>query len=206
MSTRSSISVFKDKKYHTVYCHSNGYLQWNGFMLLNYYNDLEKASELVSMGGISSLSQSMKKPEGHSFGEDVDGLTVFYGRDRGEDIVLQVPDEEVDPEKLVYRYGAEFSYLFNDGKWFYKNYFSDPKQAEWRLLEEATIDTDMKSYWRMPSWMEKYKDNLDGFYSFSKTEEIEKRYNDRDNIDVKVISLRAQIDLLQSLHRCQAFL
>ena len=51
MSTRSYIAKqIGDNKYRTIYCHSDGYLTYNGAMLLDHYNSPEKLDELLRLG------------------------------------------------------------------------------------------------------------------------------------------------------------
>ena len=85
MATRSTIALeFADGTVGQVYCHWDGYLDYNGKLLAEHYMDPFKVRALVDLGSISSLAPSIDKPAGHSFDSPVDGHTVFYGRDRGE--------------------------------------------------------------------------------------------------------------------------
>lgn len=84
MGTRSSISVQVGDKIKSIYCHWDGYLSWNGKILLENYNSQELAEKLIALGDLSSLNKSPDKPEGHTYDTPVDGYCVAYGRDRGE--------------------------------------------------------------------------------------------------------------------------
>ena len=54
MSTRSYICIEnEDKSISGIYCHSDGYLTYNGAMLLDHYSDREKVKELISLGDLS---------------------------------------------------------------------------------------------------------------------------------------------------------
>ena len=47
MSTRSNISIKrKDGTYDKIYCHSDGYLEYNGRILDTFYKDEQKICEL----------------------------------------------------------------------------------------------------------------------------------------------------------------
>ena len=85
MGTRSAIGVMHGDKAKVVYCHWDGYLEHNGRILFDHY-DSAKANHLVALGNISSLDKNIEIPEGveHSFDKSAKGITVFYGRDRGE--------------------------------------------------------------------------------------------------------------------------
>ena len=50
MGTRSRIAIEKDGKVKSMYCHWDGYLEYNGKMLFDYYNSEEKAEALVNNG------------------------------------------------------------------------------------------------------------------------------------------------------------
>ncbi len=87
MSTRSYIAMKTgENTYKAVYCHYDGYLAYNGAMLLEYYNTKERVEELISLGNISSLREKITPEKGstHSFDKPDKDVTVFYGRDRGE--------------------------------------------------------------------------------------------------------------------------
>ena len=117
MATRSTIAVeHADGTVSQVYCHWDGYLDHNGRMLVTHYNSLERAEALVALGSISSLAASIDCPNGHNFVQPVEGYTVFYGRDRGED--------ETEPNKFsnfeMYKYELEeqeYNYIFRNGEW-----------------------------------------------------------------------------------------
>lgn len=49
MSTRSLIAKqIGEDAYLTIYCHSDGYLSYNGAMLIDHYNSEEKIDELIN--------------------------------------------------------------------------------------------------------------------------------------------------------------
>lgn len=104
MSTRSLISVEqKDGSVKTVYCHFDGYPSHNGRMLEDNYKTLNKANELVSLGNISSLSESVNQ-------------TDFYGRDRNEND--QGPETSSSIKQALKKdYSTEYHYVFSKGKW-----------------------------------------------------------------------------------------
>lgn len=62
----------------------DGYIGHTGRMLVEHYNDAERAKALIALGDLSVLDKSIECPEGHSFNKKVPGYTVAYGRDRGE--------------------------------------------------------------------------------------------------------------------------
>ncbi len=59
MSTRSFIAKQIEKDaYLTVYCHNDGYLTYNGALLLDCYNTPEQVDELLKLGDLSYLAES----------------------------------------------------------------------------------------------------------------------------------------------------
>ena len=87
MSTRSYIAMKTgENTYRAVYCHYDGYLEYNGRMLLEHYNTQERVEKLLDLGCISSLHEKLEPETGshHCFDTPDEDVTVFYGRDRGE--------------------------------------------------------------------------------------------------------------------------
>jgi len=148
MGTRSRIAVMHGTVCKSVYCHWDGYLEYNGSLLQKHY-DSTKANQLVSLGDMSSL-----KPEigvEHAFGyhgTDMDSETyeklygnmcTFYGRDRGETgtewKVAQTFEEFLEQ---VDNCGAEWYYIMRDGVWYVGNiYSSSPMYKTLTPLVEA---------------------------------------------------------------------
>ena len=139
MGTRSTIALeFADGTVEQVYCHWDGYLEHNGKILAEHYNDPFKLRDLIDMGGISSLGKSIgkKHPFGPAYNEtDIAkqakiqkeviaardaGYTTFYARDRGEDLTKE---QFVDfQDYLAHHQYEEYEYILRnvDGKavWF----------------------------------------------------------------------------------------
>ena len=69
MSTRSHIGIWnEDGSLDVIYCHWDGYPSYNGAVLLRHYQDPEKIRELIALGDISSLAESVKPVESeHTF-------------------------------------------------------------------------------------------------------------------------------------------
>jgi hypothetical protein len=129
MSTRSTIAVeLADGTVHQVYCHSDGYLDHNGRMLLTHYNSQQAAEELVSHGGISFISKSIgvkhlfnnpgrwATPEYHAHEAEFGTMCKFYHRDRGEDLAIE-KFWNFDMYKLSHQY-EDYEYIYRQGEWF----------------------------------------------------------------------------------------
>jgi hypothetical protein len=140
MGTRSVIGVKHGDKVKAVYCHWDGYLEHNGFILQNFYDSV-KANHLVSLGDLSSLGAEVG--EKHDFGAPADYLDVenaivsvskqctFYGRDRGEDNVAWKVMHS-DKEMFDYFSDCEYYYVMDNGIWYVSRY-----KRSWELLSVA---------------------------------------------------------------------
>lgn len=121
MSTRSFICKEQpDGSYYGIYCHSDGYLTYNGAMLLDHYSDAQKVDELFSFGDLSILREKIHPDptREHSFDYDKQqrDVCVFYGRDRGE---KETSARILTPEMIKDSW-CEYLYVFGiDGVWRY---------------------------------------------------------------------------------------
>ena len=60
MSTRSRIAIKqKDNTYKSIYCHCDGYPEYNGVILYYHYSDPMKIKLLMSLGDISYLGENV---------------------------------------------------------------------------------------------------------------------------------------------------
>ena len=150
MATRSTIAMVRgDGCVVKVYCHWDGYLEYNGRLLTQYYNTAEKVAALLAHGDISSLGEQIgvehpfsahEAKIGHDEFEQLYGtMTTYYGRDRGEtDTKARVYADIAEYEASQFE---EFNYLFIEGEWYYKSYdglVRDVKtQLTLALLKEA---------------------------------------------------------------------
>lgn len=144
MSTNSSITLHEHEIgagdiYKSIYCHWDGYLSYNGAILLEYYNTLEKVKELVSLGDLSSLKERIapNDDEEHSFDKPLDDVCVFYHRDRGEPWNDVKPIEVYSEEEIKECNNQEYNYLFKDGKWYWNQYGD-----EWQELTRELCGID----------------------------------------------------------------
>ena len=134
MATRSAIAVMHGERVKAIYCHWDGYLEHNGYILQNCYNDNVKANKLVSMGDMSSLGADIG--EAHEFGRDMtDDMyadignkvscskdCTFYTRDRGEDAPFKSFDDLTAFMDYYDGSGCEYFYVYMDGYWQFCTY------------------------------------------------------------------------------------
>ena len=136
MSTRSNISIKrKDGTYDKIYCHSDGYLEYNGRILDTFYKDEQKINNLINLGDISVLGFRVNPDPSirHSFdyNERQEGVTVAYGRDRNETNV----------DKKTYQNEQEYLDSFKD-TWCEYVYLYDENNEEW-LYSKIPFDNSM---------------------------------------------------------------
>ena len=148
MATRSTIAKLgKDGIIKAVYCHNDGYLEYNGKMLNEHYKDESKVDELLAHGDISSLNKNI--------GVKIDFMDYelrakneqcrFYHRDRGEDLMFNEFESDIEYIEWANDVANCFIYLYAFGAWYvYDNGFvrtygnASHKFVE---LEEALYET-----------------------------------------------------------------
>ena len=114
MSTRSYIGKLINGNVHSVYCHHDGYPEGVGQTLLNHYNE-KNVNQLLELGGISSLCNTIEETAQNAYHEDVHVDTrEDYLSDNG-------PVRSID-----------YSYLLEDDTWIVYNH---RKNKEYNLLE-----------------------------------------------------------------------
>ena len=122
MATRSTIAIeLADGTVKQTYCHWDGYLDYNGKVLLNHYSNPKKALQLITKGQISSLRPEIGKKHDFDarYGEDdvERQWTTFYGRDRGEKGTRAKVFADFAAYEKDHQY-EEYEYIFrNTGEW-----------------------------------------------------------------------------------------
>lgn len=116
MATRSTIALeYADGTIGQVYCHYDGYLDHNGRILFESYQDPFKLGELIDLGDVSVLHANIEFNERY-----VDGC-YFYGRNGGPGIEAR-KFTDFDMYRLTHQY-EEFEYILRkDGKWYVSMY------------------------------------------------------------------------------------
>lgn len=119
MATRSHIGKkLSDGTIKYIYCHWDGYPEYNGMILKEHYTNEAKIDALLELGDISSLNEEIG--EKHDFNDHdliVENKWVnAYGRDRGD------TDTEAGIAKNVGELTqsdnwTEYHYVYDNGKW-----------------------------------------------------------------------------------------
>jgi hypothetical protein len=110
MSTRSRIGIqLSDESILSVYCHSDGYPEFNGAKLVENFNSYDKVSELIDGGDISCLwtNKSWGNWRLPTYGP-------LYFTSRGEE--YNPPRLDSNLEEYLSK-GEEYAYIFKDGEW-----------------------------------------------------------------------------------------
>jgi len=138
MGTRSFIGIVEGKKVRAIYTHWDGYPTHNGKILLEAFNTPEKIHELLDLGDLSCLGSELGEKHGfndHNDNKKAKNWCLAYGRDRGE--------EETDSklfsseDEFLSKCDEDYTYLFKDGKWFFRNW-----QKSLKPLTKAAIKKD----------------------------------------------------------------
>jgi hypothetical protein len=117
MATRSTIAKLNpDGTVTSVYCHWSGYPEGVGQTLTDHYTDATKIDQLLALGDLSALGKEIG--EQNDFDNMTDGICLFYGRDRGEEIFDAMVHRDTDDWRSErVGNGCEYGYLWNGTLW-----------------------------------------------------------------------------------------
>ena len=119
MGTRSAIGYkTAEGKVRAKYSHYDGYVAGVGKTLIEHYQEARKIAQMVELGDQSFLAAEIFPKGEHSFETPEEGVTVFYGRDRGEDGVEAKEFDTVEDFVEYYASaGCEYFYLHTAAGW-----------------------------------------------------------------------------------------
>jgi len=111
MATRSRIGIqLADDSVLSVYCHWDGYPEYNGVKLKTHYNTRDKVAELIDGGDISALYTNVGWNN-----ETLPESGPLYYSSRGEDVP---PRHDNNMSDYLTKGAEEFAYLYTtDGEW-----------------------------------------------------------------------------------------
>jgi len=130
MATRARIGIqLKNNSIVSVYCHWDGYPEFNGRILRDHYDTVEKVRDLIDGGNISALHTNA----GWS-NETLPEVGPLYYTSRGESIEDNAPRYDDDIfDFLKKENNEEYAYIFSvNNKWVCTkmNQWEDDKQPE----------------------------------------------------------------------------
>lgn len=118
MSTNSQIAVqHEDGSISEIYCHWDGYLAYNGRILLTHYNSLELAESLVSLGDLSLLGSRIHPTGPHTFDNPEPDTCIYYNRDRNESDIEPTKYDSLNDYMILFDHDYEYNYMFANGCW-----------------------------------------------------------------------------------------
>ena len=152
MATRSAIGIKHGDVIKAVYCHWDGYVEYNGQVLNHFYTNSVKVNKLIAMGDLSSLGAEIgtKHDFGHQWADDehvpigttgfvVNPECTYYGRDRDDPSPFRSFMSEEDFLDHYDHCGVEVYYLFDHGVWYVKEYRGKFKPLH-EVLSRETAD------------------------------------------------------------------
>jgi len=111
MATRSRIGIqLADDSVLSVYCHWDGYPEYNGVKLKEHFNTREKVAELIDGGDISCLWTNAGWQN-----ETLPESGPLYYSSRGE---TRLPRHDNNMTEYLTQDAEEYAYLYTtDGEW-----------------------------------------------------------------------------------------
>jgi hypothetical protein len=136
MSTRSMIAYDDGNSVRMIYCHYDGYPDYNGKILAKHYTDPEKVKQLIDLGALSILGEEIGEKQDFDRGQ-TDNWCLAYGRDRGEDGCEARKYINLGYAVNVFNAsGNDYMYAFDGKEWRYRH--SGAKY--WRSLSETMFE------------------------------------------------------------------
>lgn len=130
MSTVSTIAIKEGDLVRGIYCEYDGYISHVGYILQNYFTNIDKISKLISLGDIKSLGNHLEAAIELPNNYEADTVrrytyhiseffTMSYLRDLGEE-----PDEDnqgycVHVNEWLEKYAVTYNYVYDmeTGRW-----------------------------------------------------------------------------------------
>ena len=123
MSTRSNIAILNnDGTVTAIYAHWDGYIDYNGRILSESYQEIGKVKKLLSGGDLSSLHREIEPTAEHSFENPQDDVCVYYHRDRKEEWEYTSPRTYKNITQLYEELKSgwiEYLYIYIGNDWYY---------------------------------------------------------------------------------------
>lgn len=135
------------KKFLSIYCHWDGYIEHHGPILLDHYNAPEKVKELIALSSLSVLRENI--------GEKHDAAKDYVMAAEKKWCTSHVRDDKdhyINPKELgslaavaehADRSGGEYAYAFTDEGWKFCDLGETPRT--WQPLTLALITQRLTS-------------------------------------------------------------
>lgn len=158
MSTRSLIfKKYEDGTFKGIYCHNDGYIDYNGNILYFYYNKPDRINRLIELGDLSVLGtyiEPLKEgihkhftfdskkdfieynfSEEHSFDNPQEDVCVAYARDRGEELHISTATTKDELRQIFKESWCDYIYVFDNNKWYVSTNGKDYTELREELLK-----------------------------------------------------------------------
>ena len=133
MGTRSRIGIqLANESILSVYCHYDGYPEFNGVKLQEHFNSYDAAAELIDGGDMGCLWTNAGWKN-----EVLPTTGALYFSSRGEDISPRL-DSNL---KEYLSKGEEYAYIFKDGEWVCYN----TRSWDEKYLQQMEIPVDIEA-------------------------------------------------------------
>ena len=107
MSTRSEIAIEnKDGSISSIYCHSDGYIEHNGYLLNKHYKSHKLALSIIEQNDCSYLGETIEESR---FYNSWRNENTKYKKFNNESSFMQDFNNDIF---------AEYIYLFKNNKWY----------------------------------------------------------------------------------------
>lgn len=115
MGTSSTIAIeLDDGTVKQIRCHWDGYIEHNGRLLNDHWNDYHKIVELMELGELSRLGREIGQKQ--NFNSPHPGWCLAYGRDCGESLTSANTFNSFDQYVHRAQFG-DYNYIFLKGHW-----------------------------------------------------------------------------------------
>jgi hypothetical protein len=144
--TTSTIAILTTEGcINSVYVHGGGQLQYNGSIIFQHYQEINKIKDLINLGSLSSLGSYVSVPQTDNINYNV---TLAYLRDRGRVDTLSGKYQSLD-DYLEKGNLQNYNYLFNekDKVWYFlkeKN-IKDMQFLNTVLVNDPDVSQEIKS-------------------------------------------------------------
>lgn len=126
MSTRSHIArKLEDGRFESIFCHSDGYPEHNGWVLVNHHSNQKNVDKIFELGNASFIGNTLDPEPPRSKNETFEqwqfnnsNFSTFYARDCGEKKAPNKFHANIkDLMESCNTYMGEYLYIYDNGKW-----------------------------------------------------------------------------------------